>query len=187
MARKLRDCPADLPQHLILRGNNRQNIFTHPKDYRIYLSNILEEVKRTEINVHAWVLMTNHIHLLVTPRYADSISHAMQRTAAGYARYFNKEYQRSGTIWEGRFKNLPITNEKYLLQVQMYIELNPVRASMCTHPKDYAWSSYNISSGRSYSDLFSPSELYLELAKNDLERAKCYRILMRQYLMSGSE
>ena len=141
MARKPRSCPAGVPQHIIHRGHNRQYIFKATTDFDMYLSKLNYWSDVYEIRIHAWVLMSNHVHLLVTPHSNESISEMMKRVAGSYSRYFNKRYSLTGSLWEGRYKNVPIVNHSHLEQIKAYIEQNPVRAGICESPAEYRWSS----------------------------------------------
>ncbi len=131
-----------VPQHVIQRGNNRQVTFFDNMDYRKYLDCLETAGDKYDCAIHAYVLMTNHVHLLMTPSEPDSISKVMQSVGRQYVQYINWSYKRTGTLWEGRYKASPIESERYLLTCYRYIELNPVRAGMVASPADYAWSSY---------------------------------------------
>ncbi len=144
MARLARVAPVGVPQHIIQRGNNRQVCFAGEEDMKAYLHWLKEMSKKYQVDIHAWVLMTNHVHLLCTPWKENAVSQMMQSLGRLYVRYFNHTYQRSGTLWEGRFKSCLVQSERYLLELYRYIELNPVRADMVDKPSDYSWSSYAI-------------------------------------------
>lgn len=141
MARLPRVSPVNVPQHIIQRGNNRQACFASAQDFASYVNGLTEYAKKYFVDIHAWVLMSNHVHLLCTPlsspRMSNSISLMMQSLGRQYVRYFNGCYERSGTLWEGRYKSCLVQAEYYLLQLYRYIELNPVRASMIEDPADY--------------------------------------------------
>ena len=141
MARKPRLCPAGVPQHLIHRGSNRQFIFKNTADFEFYLTKLIRYSKEFDVQLHAWVLMSNHVHLLVTPRHDDGITMMKQRLAGSYGRYFNTRYKCTGPIWEGRFKNIPVMSSTHVEQIKEYIEQNPVRAGICGLPAEYRWSS----------------------------------------------
>lgn len=141
MARKPRVCPAGVPQHIIHRGANRQFIFKNSADFEFYSSKLLSCCTDFDVHLHAWVLMSNHVHLLVTPASDNSITLLMQRLAGSYASYFNKRYKNSGSVWEGRFKNIPVVNLSHVEQLSSYIEQNPLRAGLCGDVSDYQWSS----------------------------------------------
>lgn len=138
--------------------------------------------KKYEVDIQAWVLMTNHVHLLCTPKTNNAISQMMQSLGRSYVRYFNLTYKRSGSFWEGRYKSCLIQQEDYLLYVSRYIELNPVRAGMVDEPADYFWSSYQINALGENSDLWPPHPLYLALDKNASQRQAAYRALFVHHL-----
>ena len=141
MPRLPRACPPEIPQHIIQRGNNRQHCFTSDADIATYAHWLHEAAIKYDVQIHAWVFMTNHIHLLATPSQEHATSLMMQHIGRSYVRYFNHTQARSGTLWEGRFKSCSILDDTYFLVCQRYIELNPVRAQMVSDPADYKWSS----------------------------------------------
>ncbi len=138
MARLARVSLVDIPQHIILRCNNRQICFGNEVDMKAYLHWLKLFSKKYQVSIHAWVLMTNHVHLLCTPQKENAISRMMQSVGRMYVRYYNRSYRRSGTLWEGRFKSCLVQNELYLLELYRYIELNPVRAGMVEEPSAYS-------------------------------------------------
>ena len=182
MARLPRISPVDVPVHIIQRGNNRQVCFAAEEDYAAFIGWLTEYAKNYMVDVHAWVLMSNHVHLLCTPRRGGSLSLLMQSLGRRYVRYFNHEYQRSGTLWEGRYKSCLIQEGLYLLEVYRYIELNPVRAEMVAAPGDYRWSSYHVNALGRRSDLCTPHSVYLALGVNAAERRKNYRVLFERHV-----
>lgn len=129
--------------------------------------------------IHAYVLMTNHVHLLATPEFEESLSKTMQSVGRRYVQYFNHTYQRTGTLWEGRYKSTLIQSERYLLTCMRYIELNPVRAAMVEHPADYPWSSYRANAQGEENVLLTPHLLYRRLGPTTEARHKAYRQLFR--------
>jgi putative transposase len=153
MPRKSRFNLVGLPQHVIQRGNNREPCFFDKSDYSRYLEDVKSSAKKFNCRIHAYVLMTNHVHMLVTPMAEYAVSEMMQSLGRRYVRYINKTYKRTGTLWEGRFKASLIDSEQYLLSCIRYIELNPVRASMVEHPGEYQWSSYPINAQNQKSKL----------------------------------
>ena len=177
MARLARVCPVGIPQHIIQRGNNRQVCFASEQDFAAYVSWLKDYAKKYQVDIHAWVLMTNHVHLLCTPRVDNAVSLMMQALGRHYVRYFNSSYQRTGTLWEGRFKSCLVQEENHLLQLYSYIELNPVRAGMVRQPSDYAWSSYAINALGKGSELCTPHSLFLALGGGPKERQTNYRAL----------
>lgn len=143
MARKPRFNLIGVPQHVIQRGNNREPCFFTETDYRYYVECLEESAKKFGCLIHAYVLMKNHVHLLVTPQIDCGVSQMMQSVGRKYVRYINYEYQRTGTLWEGRYKASLVDPESYLLTCMQYIELNPVRAGMVELPGEYKWSSFH--------------------------------------------
>ncbi len=174
MARLPRICPPSIPQHVIQRGNNRSICFTGDQDFSAYANWLLEYSREYNVAVHAWVFMTNHVHLLVTPANSSGLSSMMQALGRRYVRYFNYQYRRTGTLWEGRFKSSLVQSETYLLQCYRYIELNPVRANMVDDPSAYTWSSYHCNALGIESKLCTPHEEYLKLGKC---KETCFHIL----------
>lgn len=186
MGRLLRICPIDVPEHVIQRGNNHQICFTCQQDFIAYVGWLKEYSIKYQVKIHAWVLMTNHVHLLCTPSQPWAVSHMMQDLGRQYVRYFNTSHMRSGTLWEGRYKSCLVQTESYLLKLYRYIELNPVRAGMVTQPADYFWSSYQINAIGKESDLCSPHPLYLSLGETKAVRLQNYRALF-SVALDGTE
>jgi putative transposase len=182
MARLSRVSPVGVPEHIIQRRNNRQVCFAGEKDMRAYLGWLKEYSKKHSVEVHAWVLMTNHVHLLCTPRVEGAVSKMMQSIGRVYVRYFNYTYQRSGTLWEGRYRSCLVQDEQYLLTLYRYIELNPVRAEMVADPSDYSWSSYACNALGLKTELQTPHSLYLALGTQEQERLNAYRELFKVYV-----
>ncbi len=174
MARLKRITPAGIPQHIIQRGNNKQACFASEDDMKAYLKWLTDFANKYKVNIHAWVLMTNHIHLLCTPTTNDGIGKMMQSLGRMYVGYFNHTYKRTGTLWEGRYKSSIIQSERYLLSVYRYIELNPVRADMVTNPSEYSWSSYNFNALGIANNLITPHQEYLSLGDNEKTRREAY-------------
>lgn len=172
----------DVPQHVIQRGNNRQPVFFHADDYRCYVDCLTEAAAAQATAVHAYVLMTNHVHLLMTPRQANSIAKVVQSIGRRYVQYINTTYQRTGTLWEGRYKASLVEADQYLLACYRYIELNPVRAGMVQHPADYPWSSARWHACGQYDPLVTDHALYLALGRTPQERQIAYRALCRDRL-----
>jgi len=166
------------PQHVIQRGNDRQNIFRSDEDYQFYLDKLFDAANKHQCDIHAYVLMTNHVHLLVTPHTEDGIGKMMQMLGRYYVQYFNNRYQRTGTLWEGRYKATLIDTEQYFLTCMRYIELNPVRAKkMVKHPSKYPWSSYQFNALGQFDRLVTPHCEYKRLGKVAAERQSEYRQL----------
>lgn len=177
MARLTRVSPKGIPQHIVQRGNNRQVCFGSNEDMMAYLNWLKEYSKKSKVDIHAWVLMTNHVHILCTPQEEGAVSKMMQSLGRMYVRYYNYRYKRSGTLWEGRFKSSLIESEQYLLELYRYIELNPVRANMIEEPSEYSWSSYNCNAHGIETELQTAHELYLRLGKTKEDRLRNYRAL----------
>ena len=182
MARKPRFVLPGVPQHVIQRGNNREPCFYAEADYSRYLKDLQEAAEKNNAAIHAYVLMTNHVHLLVTPGSSFSIMHMMQDLGRKYVRYINHTYQRTGTLWEGRYKASLIDSEAYLLTCMRYIELNPVRANMVDHPSAYSWSSYRANANGEINRLIEPHPLYQSLGGTPNARQHAYRELYRSHL-----
>lgn len=182
MPRRLRLCPPAIPQHIIQRGNNRQICFASDEDCAAYANWLHQAAVKYAVKIHAWVFMTNHVHLLVTPEDETGVSLMMQSLGRQYVRYFNTTYRRSGTLWEGRFKSCLIQTTEYLLHCYRYIELNPVRASMVEHPADYIWSSYRSNAMGIESAMRTPHEEYWRLGKDKEERLRNYQALFATHI-----
>ncbi len=185
MARLQRLQLPDIPQHIIQRGNNRQAVFFCDVDYTVYLDKLQEYGVKYCVGIHAFVLMTNHVHLLVTPSTKDGVSRVMQSLGRCYVHYINQTYGRSGTLWEGRYKSSLVDEERYFLAVSRYIELNPVRAQMVKQPGDYPWSSYRCNAQNTDIKLISAHPCYKTLGKNKTARREAYRALFKERLLSG--
>lgn len=166
-------------QHVIQRGNNREACFYDEADYKAYLSFLKEAATKYQVAIHAFVLMTNHVHLLATPGDEQGISRLMQAQGRQYVQYFNFTYGRTGTLWEGRYKSTLVDSDSNLLTVYRYIELNPVRAGMVSHASEYPWSSYQSNALGKPIQLLTPHTLYLQLGKTEAERQSAYRSLFR--------
>jgi putative transposase len=184
MARLPRLCLPGIPQHIIQRGNNRQVSFACDEDFAAYATWLEEYSRKYSVKIHAWVFMTNHVHLLVTPEDERGISDMMQSLGRMYVRYYNSAYRRTGTLWEGRYKSSIIDAENYLLTCMRYIELNPVRAGMVQMPEEYAWSSYHANGLGKGAKLWSPHLIYKELGRTVKNRTEAYRELFRHHLES---
>ena len=181
MPRKPRFFLPGVPVHLVQRGHSREPVFFENDDYRAYLEWLEESAQRYDCALHAYVLMTNHVHLLVTPQDADAISRLMQYVGRQYVPYINATYGTSGTIWEGRFKASLIHDETYLLSCMRYIEMNPVRANRVKSPGAYRWSSYK-SNAQGHADPLvhlTPHALYTALGRSNPQRQTAYQALFK--------
>ena len=167
----------DIPQHVVQRGNNRQETFRDDRDRRLYSEWLSEVSRRYACEVHAYVLMTNHVHLLMTPRRPKAIARLMQVLGSKYVRHYNDRHGRTGTLWEGRYHASLVASGRYFLICSRYIELNPVRARLVDHPADYPWSSYGRNALARSDRLVTEHPEYTELGGGGRERAKAYRRL----------
>jgi len=165
------------PQHVIQRGNNRSAIFAESADYRLFSDLVGTACDRHGCDVHAYVLMTNHVHLLMTPHSREGIGKVMQSVGRCYVRYFNSKRGRTGTMWEGRYRATVIDTDRYLLTCYRYIELNPVRSGQVARPSDYAWSSHRANALGWHDPLVVPHQQYLALGANTDSRHAAYRAL----------
>ncbi|GAB3108655.1 transposase [Aestuariicella hydrocarbonica] len=171
MPRKRRFFIAGVPAHLVQRGHSRQPVFFESQDYATYAHWLKEAAIKYKVAVHAFVLMTNHVHLLVTPTTEAAASQLMQYIGRRYVPYINHKYGKSGTIWEGRFKASLVQDEQYLLTVMRYIELNPVRAGMAELPGHYRWSSFAHNAGLRSISFVSPHPIYMALGEGSASTA----------------
>ncbi len=179
MARLPRLTVPGYPHHIIQRGNNRQAIFAVPGDYQVLLALLHDNATKFGVAVHAYVLMSNHFHLLLTPEAADSIPSLMQAVGRRYVRHFNISQDRTGTLWEGRYKSTLIQAERHLLACMAYIDLNPVRAGMSGEAAAYPWSSHGHFVGLHVDKLVTPHPLYWSLGNTPFAREVAYAELVR--------
>jgi putative transposase len=180
MPRQARLALAGVSTHLVQRGIDRSACFFCDDDRLHYLALLTELAPALGCAVHAYVLMTNHVHLLVTPSRADALSRLMRQLNQRYVQAINRAYRRSGTLWEGRFRSCLVESEAYMLACYRYIELNPVRAAMVRDPHDYPWSSHRMNVSTLPSKLLTPHALFLALAPDAPGRAAAYRNLVVQ-------
>ena len=181
MPRKPRMYLPQVPCHVIQRGNNREATFFAEQDYQYYLECLKDASCRYGVSIHAYVLMTNHVHLLMTPEKVESISLTMQSLGRRYVQYINKEYRRTGTLWESRHKASLVQAEKYLLTCSRYIELNPVRAGMVDHPADYKWSSFRANA---YGELDSRIKIILYILPWERQKQKNWTLTDHYFQMN---
>ena len=175
MARAHRIKLAGLTQHVIQRGNNRSDIFRCGDDCEFFLAALGSICREQHVEVHSYMLMTNHIHLIMTPRKTGAVSVAMQDIGRVYVPYFNRRYERTGALFEGRFKSFIIDTESYWFTCMRYVELNPVRAGIVSHPHLYAWSSYASNAFGAADALLTAHALYLELGTSTEARQRRWR------------
>ncbi len=163
--------------HIVQRGHDRRDCFHHETDYLVYLSHLRDLAIKTECLLHAYCLMTNHVHLLLTPSTPQSCARLMRNIGQGYVQYFNRRYKRSGTLWEGRFRSCLVESAQYVIACYRYIERNPVRAGMVPSASAYPWSSHGGNAGLASNKLLAPHPEYLALASEEVSRRNAYRQL----------
>jgi putative transposase len=183
MARLPRIDLAGVPQHVLQRGNNRAACFFQPADYTFYLDSLRQAAHQHNCAVYAYVLMTNHVHLLVSGAETGCVSAMMQTLGRRYVRAINQRYGRSGTLWEGRFKSSVVDSERYLLTCMRYIECNPVRAAMVRQPGDYRWSSYRRHALGAGDDWLMDHACYFALGRDTVSRQEAYQALFKEPLL----
>ena len=163
-----------LPQHIVIRGINGQTIFNTDHDYLTFLAYLDSAKSKYQCALHAYVLMPNHIHLLVTPSSTNGVAKLVQLIARQYVQYFNTHHQRTGTLWEGRYKSALVESDQFSINIYRYIEQNPVRNKLVSHPQDYPWSSYRFNAGVSDDRLVDPCDAYKALAARVEQRRSSY-------------
>ena len=179
MPRKPRFFLPDTPAHIVQRGHSRKPVFFEDSDYQAYLNWLKEAAERYDCAINAYVLMTNHIHLLATPKDKDGISRMMQYIGRRYVPHINHSYGTSGSLWEGRFKASLVSDDQYLLTCMRYIELNPVRADMAKSPAHYRWSSYRHNAQGREDSIITEHALYTSLGKTQASRCEAYKALFK--------
>lgn len=179
MARQPRYLLPGHPQHVIQRGNNRATIFWRDDDYSFYRDCLAEACEVQRCDVHAYVLMPNHVHLLITPWHDRSVSKVLQSVGSRYTQYVNSKYRRSGTLWEGRYRSTVIDPARYLLACMCYIEINPVRSGIVSHARQYRWSSYRRNAEGRDDVLIMPHASYERLGDTSVVRQTFYRALFQ--------
>lgn len=172
----------DVAVHIIQRGNNRADCFRRDTDYLMYLAHLRQLADKYDCLVHAYCLMTNHVHLLLTPSNEDACHFLMRDLGQRYVQYFNRRHGRTGTLWEGRFRSCIAESARYVLACYRYIELNPVRAGMVDHPSGYLWSSYAVNSGMRADPMVVPHPEFTALGLASATRYAAYRALVEQPL-----
>ncbi|HUG79597.1 MAG TPA: transposase [Burkholderiales bacterium] len=168
--------------HIVQRGNNRADCFGCESDRLVYLAHLRELSARHGCAVHVYCLMTNHVHLLLTPEDTEGCSTLMRDLGQRYVQYFNRRHERSGTLWEGRFRSCLVESARYALACHRYIESNPVRAGLSNHPDAYPWSSFRSNAGVHSDPMLSPHPEYLALGERAEARHDAYRGLFEQPL-----
>ncbi len=187
MARLPRLTVAGYPHHVIQRGNNRQAIVKTDADREVLLELMGENAKKHQVAINAYVLMDNHFHLLLTPETNDGVPLMMQAVGRRYVRYFNDLHQRTGTLWEGRYKSTLIQTDRYLLACMAYLDLNPARAGMVVEPKEYRWSSHRHFIGQTHDRRITPHSLYWTLGNTPFAREAAYTELVHAGLATDAQ
>lgn len=183
MPRKSRNIIENGIYHLMCRGNNKQFIFSENNDYLKYLE-LLEKYKnKYNIIIYNFVLMINHIHLLITCNLGKELSAFMKCLNLSYSTYYRKKSDRIGYFYQGRFKSIIVDSGKYLIECARYIEYNPVKVNICSSPEEYIWSSARYYFFDEYSNIITPNPEIIKLSDNKLERQKIYR----EFLLKGKE
>jgi putative transposase len=182
MARSRRIRAAGVCHHVIQRGNNRTDIFRTDGDYRVFLAMLREASSRYEFDIHGYVLMRNHVHVLGTPQTPSAVERTMQVIGSRYAGYFNRRHARTGSLFEGRYKSSFVDDERYWITCLRYIELNPVRAGLVSTPADYRWSSHRANALGLNDELLSPHERYVNLGATDRARQQLWKTLCAESL-----
>ena len=183
MPRRPRYSPPGVPLHIVQRGLDRQPCFRAHRDFRVYLNSLQEYASRYDVEIHAYVLMTNHVHLLVSPIVDGAASKMMQQLGRQYVQFFNHVYERTGTLWDGRFKSSLNQSDRYLLACYRYIEMNPVRAGIVRRAHQYRWSSYRANAFGEHDSLLTPHRCWLGLGPDSASRKNAYARLFSE---SGS-
>jgi putative transposase len=186
MPRQPRPIVPEVPIHIIQRGNNRLKCFFVDADFLVYLDLLQYAALKGDCDVHAYVLMSNHIHLLVTSKDKYGPASMMKSLGERYVQYINRRHARSGTLWGGRYRSCLVQSERYLMVCHRYIELNPVRAEMVTHPAIYPWSSYRRNAHGEANSLITPHYLYGRLGADDVSRERAYRELFSEALAAST-
>jgi len=175
-----------IPLHIVQRGHNREPCFFAEEDYSSYLHWLGEALRESGCALHAYVLMTNHVHLLLTPKKAEAVPNLIISLGRRYVQYINRSYRRTGTLWDGRYKSSLVHAEGYLIKCQRYIELNPVRAGMVDDPAHYRWTSYRTNALGQPDARLTPHPLYRGLGRDDKERQAAYRALFSSHVNAAA-
>lgn len=178
MARQPRPILPGVALHVVQRGNDRADCFRRDGDYMLYLTHLRELAGELGCAVHAYCLMTNHVHLLLTPPATGACAALMRNLGQRYVQRFNRAYERTGTLWEGRFRSFLVESAGYVLACYRYIEQNPLRAGMVSTPSAYPWSSYQANAGLRLDPLVTPHAEYLALSEDPGKRHHAYRELV---------
>jgi putative transposase len=185
MARPPRFDVPGVAQHIVQRGNDRLPCFAADRDYIRYLQDLRDVARENDCAIHAYVLMTNHVHLLATPITVGALGRMMQALGRRYVTYFNRHYHRTGTLWEGRYKSCLVDSEEYVLRCYRYIELNPLRARMVSSPDAYRWSSYFFNALGESNPLVTPHATYMDLSRRNCDRLRFYSSFVSEALIES--
>jgi len=177
MPRIARSILVDCALHVVQRGINRSSCFFEEQDYLRYLHYLGRFAARFPCSVHAYCLMTNHVHLLITPHAADACAQLMKNLGQHYVQATNQRLGRTGTLWEGRFYSCLVPSERYVLACYRYIELNPVRAGLVTAPAEYRWSSYRSNAEGKTNGLLRSHRAYEGLGLEAEHRRRAYKTM----------
>lgn len=164
-----------MTQHVIQRGNNRGDIFRSLSDYEVFICAMRDALRRYRLDIHAYVLMTNHVHLMVTPMTRNAVPSAMQAIGRRYVPYFNQRYERTGGLFEGRYRSMIVGDESYWITCMRYIELNPVRAGLVATPETYRWSSYRAHAMGIADTLLTEHPMYIRLGETSIDRCRSWQ------------
>jgi putative transposase len=186
MPRRHRLVLPGVPLHVIQRGHDRQSCFLVEDDYRKFLNWLELHSRAAQAKVHAYVLMTNHVHVLLSVVDVRSLAYLMKSTTQDYSQYFNHRYRRCGAVWQGRYKSCVVQSEDYFLACQRYIELNPVRAGMVEYPGNYRWSSYRCNAEGRGDAVVTPHQLYQRLGTTPAARREAYLGLFREQMADAA-
>lgn len=161
--------------HVVHRGHNRRPVFATEDDFLFYLHKLARLNREHSVQLFAYCLMTNHVHLLLMPTTSDGLARVLKPLAAAHTRHINRTQVRTGTVWEGRYRSSVVQTEEYLLECSRYIELNPVRAGMCARPEDYPWSSYAGKVGLRRDEMLYEDPCYRAMGESPVRRRERYR------------
>ncbi|CUB04557.1 transposase [Marinomonas fungiae] len=186
MPRRPRTFLPNVPVHIVQRGASHEAVFFDDEDYKAYAGWMKEAAQTYDIAIHAFVLMTNHIHILLTAQNPENVGKFMQHIGRRYVPFINHKYGRSGSLWEGRYKSNLVQSERYFLAVMRYIELNPVRASMVEQAAQYRWSSFRHNSGLKPLSFITPHPIFTALGSN-IESRNQYYLSMFEHKQNTQE